>query len=186
MRQGDRSMNTKLLIACTALALGACAPTPTRLPDGTLGYSIECNSNGECMNKAAKMCGGPYEIIDTGARTYSGTGGYATTTPVFDPVTRTTTYEPVTVPGTPGGSYNTMVFACRTPPSGAKSDATLQAEIKQEVLKFSQDPRYPHYQRLKLHMAEYLETGRASSLEDAYAKACTSDKQCSAEGSIKP
>lgn len=40
---------------------------PVTLPDGTQGYSIRCNGAArdisDCMNEAARICGGKYQII---------------------------------------------------------------------------------------------------------------------------
>lgn len=42
--------------------------TPVALPDGTQGYAIHCNGAArdisDCMNEAAKVCGGAYHITD--------------------------------------------------------------------------------------------------------------------------
>ncbi len=178
------------------LSLGACATTPApkqvHLPEGSIGTGIRCNSTSACMNKAAEMCAGPYEIISqrTGARPGSpGSPGWTGTQQVYNPSTQkfdTVAVQRGAYAGSAGSSYVEMVFACRTATSAETGDASLEAEVQQEILKFSQDPRYPNYQRLKLQMAELLETDRATSLEDAYAKACALDEQCSAEGGSKP
>lgn len=54
-------------IYAAVLMLAACVPKPVTLPDGRQGYSIDCSGLccdiGDCMNKAAKVCGGPYQIL---------------------------------------------------------------------------------------------------------------------------
>jgi len=54
-----------------AVLLGGCAfvvhATPVSLPDGTQGYAIHCNGTArdvaDCMNEAARVCGGKYKIF---------------------------------------------------------------------------------------------------------------------------
>ena len=49
--------------------LSACASSPTTvaLPDGSQGYAVSCDGNAssisDCMNSAAKFCGGRYAIV---------------------------------------------------------------------------------------------------------------------------
>ena len=57
------------LIIFTALACAGCVTESghihaTTLPDGRTGYVITCNSNryDRCLNRAARVCGGPYSI----------------------------------------------------------------------------------------------------------------------------
>jgi hypothetical protein len=55
------------LVACAALS--ACVTArPVSLPNGTQGYDIRCPGGArdisDCMNKAAEVCGGKYEILD--------------------------------------------------------------------------------------------------------------------------
>lgn len=185
-----------LIAACAGLLLGACSHTPeaqqVHLPDGSIGTSIRCDTTTACMNKAAEICAGPYEVVSerTGATPGSaGSPGWTGTQQVYNYSTRK--YDTVAVQrgayaGSAGSPYVEMVFACRTQPSEVKSDAVLKAEIDQEVLKFSQDPRYPHFQRLRGRMSDLIGSSRADSLEDAYAMACASDKQCASEAAQKP
>ena len=59
-----------LIFAPLALVAG-CAfvvhATPVALPDGSQGYAIHCNGAArdisDCMNEAAKVCGGKYKIF---------------------------------------------------------------------------------------------------------------------------
>lgn len=59
------------LIVLAAALLGGCAfvvhATPVSLPDGTQGYAIHCNGAvrdvADCMNEAARICGGKYKIF---------------------------------------------------------------------------------------------------------------------------
>lgn len=75
-------------IACTlgALAIAGCVTThPVAMPDGSQGIAINCPGSvgdiGNCMNEAAKICGGPYQLFnqESGARggafVPSGNGG---------------------------------------------------------------------------------------------------------------
>jgi hypothetical protein len=57
------------LLAMALVGLSACAsgPTPVALPDGSQGHSVSCDGNAssisDCMNSAAKFCGGRYAIV---------------------------------------------------------------------------------------------------------------------------
>jgi hypothetical protein len=75
-----------------ALSLGGCVTVKTvELPDGRPGYSIRgCDSLAQCMNLAAKRCGGPYDVVDP----QSGT----------------------VVANKEGSSYKKLVFACGEAP----------------------------------------------------------------------
>lgn len=68
-------MKTGILVA--ALLLAACHPTRmVKLPDGTEGLVVDCSGTrkniSHCMDKAAKECGGPYEIISQDASSPGG------------------------------------------------------------------------------------------------------------------
>ena len=54
-----------LLLAGGVLALSGCVTVkPVALPDGKAGYSLSgCGDLAQCMNLAAKHCGGPYTVI---------------------------------------------------------------------------------------------------------------------------
>jgi hypothetical protein len=43
------------------------ASRPVALPNGQQGYDIRCNGThhdvGDCMNEAARACGGPYHVV---------------------------------------------------------------------------------------------------------------------------
>lgn len=66
-----------MFAAIALLALPACAsgPTAVALPDGSQGHAVSCDGNAssisDCMNAAAKFCGGRYTIIAQ----ESGSGG---------------------------------------------------------------------------------------------------------------
>lgn len=68
------------ILVLISLLLAGCSVTPAktvRLPDGSQGYSIDCAFMGDwasCMNKAAQICKGRYEIISQGG---SSNGGVA-------------------------------------------------------------------------------------------------------------
>jgi hypothetical protein len=54
-------------IAVMALLLTGCVSSrPVTLPDGTQGISIRCpgaaRDIADCMNEAARICGGPYHV----------------------------------------------------------------------------------------------------------------------------
>ena len=55
-----------LLLAGGVLALNGCVTVkPVQLPNGTAGHALTCGTVAKCMNEAAKMCGGPYQVIET-------------------------------------------------------------------------------------------------------------------------
>lgn len=66
-------MNHRLLVPCLlglcfAFAAGCGSAQTARLPDGSEGFSVNCNGMdndwAECYNKAADMCdGGKYQIM---------------------------------------------------------------------------------------------------------------------------
>jgi hypothetical protein len=78
-------MRKALLVAMlglmSAAVIGGCVTArPVALPNGTQGYAIQCPGTArdisDCMNKAAQVCGGPYNILD---REGHPTGAVATT-----------------------------------------------------------------------------------------------------------
>jgi hypothetical protein len=72
-------MLRKVLGLGVALALGGCVTVkPVALPSGKSGHLITCSESAQCMNKAAEICGGPYEIIQTQS-TVAGANGYVGT-----------------------------------------------------------------------------------------------------------
>lgn len=56
------------LLIVVFLALSGCSVArKAALPDGSEGYVVSnCKSMSYCYNRAAKLCGGKYEIIDHG------------------------------------------------------------------------------------------------------------------------
>jgi hypothetical protein len=48
-----------------------------------------------------------------------------------------------------------------------KTNATMEGEVKA----FAADPRHPHFARVRMDMGKLLESGEASTLEEAYALA---------------
>ncbi len=56
------------LVALLALISGCVSARPVALPNGTQGYAIRCpgaaRDISDCMNEAAKVCGGKYQILD--------------------------------------------------------------------------------------------------------------------------
>jgi hypothetical protein len=89
-------MRYSLILA--ALALGGCVHVAeTHLPDGNMGYTVECRHSSNCYNKAAELCHGPYKVL-SGNTSTTGiiTSGNAVATPggavgssVSAPVNRT-------------------------------------------------------------------------------------------------
>jgi hypothetical protein len=64
-------MNFVRVLACAAIAalLSGCVTSrPVALPNGTQGYAIRCpgaaRDIADCMNKAAEVCGGKYQVVD--------------------------------------------------------------------------------------------------------------------------
>lgn len=63
-------MHERLSLAAVAAILltGCVTARPVALPNGTQGYAIGCpgaaRDIGDCMNKAAEVCGGKYQILD--------------------------------------------------------------------------------------------------------------------------
>lgn len=69
---------TAMLAILSAVALSACATArPVALPNGTQGYAIHCSGAAldisDCMNKAAEVCGGKYNILDREGNVVGGT-----------------------------------------------------------------------------------------------------------------
>ena len=62
-------MSPRLATLGLTLALTACVTAkPVALPSGHQGYAIRCpgaaRDISDCMNKAAEVCGGAYQIVD--------------------------------------------------------------------------------------------------------------------------
>jgi hypothetical protein len=65
----SRSRVHVLALAVSAASLAGCATArPVALPNRTQGYANRCpgaaRDIADCMNKAAEVCGGEYEILD--------------------------------------------------------------------------------------------------------------------------
>lgn len=61
--------STRFMLLAIPLMLCACVTEkPVALPNGTQGYAIRCpgaaRDISDCMNEAAKVCGGKYQILD--------------------------------------------------------------------------------------------------------------------------
>jgi hypothetical protein len=59
----------RIVICGLVLAIAGCVTSrPVALPDGTQGLAIRCHGAArdisDCMNEAARMCGGPYQMLD--------------------------------------------------------------------------------------------------------------------------
>jgi hypothetical protein len=64
-----KSLLAGMLCLLSAGAISACVTArPVALPNGTQGYAIQCpgaaRDISDCMNKAAQVCGGKYNILD--------------------------------------------------------------------------------------------------------------------------
>lgn len=92
-----------VLAAAVFLAGCATGQRPVALPDGRQGYEANCSgtarSYSDCMNYAARVCHGPYQILDRNQYT---AGAMAT------PVGNTVLVSQ--------GEHRTMLFACGSPP----------------------------------------------------------------------
>lgn len=70
-----------LLLVGVSLALGGCVTVkPVQLPNGKAGHAITCDTATRCMNEAAKLCGGPYQVLHSQTNTAiaNGYGGSET------------------------------------------------------------------------------------------------------------
>lgn len=71
-------MRTTLLLMTTLILTACVTARPVALPDGRQGYTIHCPGTardiGDCMNKAAQVCGGAYQVMD---RETESRGGFA-------------------------------------------------------------------------------------------------------------
>jgi hypothetical protein len=104
-----RSM-LKLIVAVSAalLSLTACVTAKTtHLPNGNTGYAIHCNGAmhdiADCMDKAAEICGGPYQI-------FTSTGEVVSSTAV---ATGTSPYTSVAT--SVNGIQRTLIVECGAP-----------------------------------------------------------------------
>lgn len=67
----------RYLMLLLALTLTGCAiAKQVPLPDGSTGYAINaCREPAACYRKAAKVCGGKYEILSESSGTHGGIVG---------------------------------------------------------------------------------------------------------------
>ena|ERR1700674_2729736 len=102
------TLPTKTVALLLTLGAIACVTSrPVALPNGTQGFAIRCpgaaRDIGDCMNEAARICGGKYQIVDRdgniagGAVVPTGSGGA-----VFV-----------------HGVHRTMIVSCQQTPSDA-------------------------------------------------------------------
>jgi hypothetical protein len=65
-----RMQGVRVVVCMAVVVLGSGCVTskPVALPNGTQGYAIRCpgaaRDISDCMNEAAKVCGGKYQILD--------------------------------------------------------------------------------------------------------------------------
>lgn len=67
----------RMIVSAAAIALAGCiAPKPVTLPDGSQGLAIDCSGTAsdwaDCMNSAAKACGGPYKVLSQAGESHGG------------------------------------------------------------------------------------------------------------------
>jgi hypothetical protein len=67
----------KLCLGIGLLFLAGCVTTkPVALPSGQQGLAINCPGTArdisDCMNEAARVCGGPYKILNQGSESTGG------------------------------------------------------------------------------------------------------------------
>jgi hypothetical protein len=67
----------RVLLAFAVVAISGCVTSrPVALPNGTQGYAIRCpgaaRDISDCMNEAARLCGGKYQILDRDGNTAGG------------------------------------------------------------------------------------------------------------------
>jgi hypothetical protein len=67
----------KLGLGIGLLLLAGCVTTkPVSLPSGSQGLAINCPGHhrdiSDCMNEAARVCGGPYRVIDQASESNGG------------------------------------------------------------------------------------------------------------------
>ena len=95
---------SRYLAVCVVLALAGCVRvSETRLPDGGTGYTLRCRDASNCMNKAAELCNGPYQIL--GGGTSNGFVGGGNVVPVGNTMVMSTYAMPV--------KRTSMLVACR-------------------------------------------------------------------------
>jgi hypothetical protein len=62
--------------ASLLLVAGCISSSTVALPDGHQGYTIRCpgaaHDIGDCMNEAAKICAGPYQIVTANGEAVGG------------------------------------------------------------------------------------------------------------------
>jgi hypothetical protein len=64
-----------LLLFGVFLAVGGCVTVkPVTLPNGKAGHAITCDTAAQCMNEAAKLCGGPYQVLHSQTNTAMANG----------------------------------------------------------------------------------------------------------------
>jgi|HubBroStandDraft_1064217.scaffolds.fasta_scaffold156632_1 hypothetical protein len=60
-------MNRIVLIVLSSIVTGCVTERPVALPNGKQGYAIRCpgaaRDISDCMNEAARICAGPYQIV---------------------------------------------------------------------------------------------------------------------------
>jgi hypothetical protein len=77
-----------VFVLLTTGLLSACVTErPVSLPNGTQGYAIRCDGAARdisyCMNEAAKVCGGKYQILDRDGNVAGGAAVAAGNSAVF-------------------------------------------------------------------------------------------------------
>jgi len=63
-------------LALAVILTGCVTERPVSLPNGTQGWAVQCpgaaHDISDCMNEAARICGGRYQILDRDGSTVGG------------------------------------------------------------------------------------------------------------------
>ncbi len=103
---GVHTMRLTMLcaIAAASLLTGCVTERPVRLPNGTDGWAIRCpgveRDIGDCMNEAARLCGGKYYMLDRDGNVAGGVATQVGNSSIFVQ-----------------GIHRTLIVSCQ-PPSG--------------------------------------------------------------------
>lgn len=137
-------MRSGVVLALLPALAGCVTSKPVNLPNGQIGYVIQCDGAardmGDCMNHAGKLCGGPYQVVNNDESSSAAMGMPVGTGYMVVPAQK-----------------RRMVIQCAPDPS-----------IKAELDAFAADPKHPHFWRVKDYMGALLTSGEANSLEEAY------------------
>jgi len=96
-------LHRRVLLAIAVCAVSGCVTSrPVALPNGTQGYAIKCHGAArdiaDCMNEAARLCGGKYQILDRDGNVAGGVATAVGNGAVFVQ-----------------GVHRTLIVSCRSP-----------------------------------------------------------------------